>query len=101
MTDPLAKMVRDYVPKEEKWEIYTKLICGKGFLGTSKKVSGVFVSFNNEFLKGIPDKYKLKHFKSGQTFVIGFANLQEDKSWEVYLQDFKLVLGPRQAKLVS
>jgi hypothetical protein len=92
-------MLKNYEPNK-KWEDYTRLICGKGFLGTSKKTSGVFVSFSEKLKEIIPSKYWIT--RSNQAFLIGFTTRQQNGSWEIQLDDdLKFNLTEKQVTLVS
>lgn len=96
-----ANMLANYQPNPEKWENYTKFICGERFISSPKNVTGVFVSQNPELLSEIPSKLLCRGRSLGAgPAIVGFATLNQD-GWEVDLGDLTFSLNKNQIRCVE
>ena len=108
LTKDFAKMVGNYQPPADKWEVYTELVCGKEFFASTKPAAGVFISYDPEFLSNIPSEFiragiKNPHkiVQSDMPFVVGIANQGRDKTWVIDLGEFEFTLSQEQVDLIG
>jgi len=92
----------------DKWEIYTAVICGEQFFASTKKATGVFISYDKEFMENIPKKfwrrgrdYPAKLEQTDLPFIVGIVNPGKDDTWEVDLGEFQFILKHDQATLIG
>jgi hypothetical protein len=106
LTKPLAKMLEKYIPSKA-WEDHTSLICGEGFVSTSKKFMGVFISCNSYLLNDIPKQYWLNYtYKANKSeqnraLIVGFARLTSNNLWKIQVGDFEFSLSQKQINIIS
>lgn len=90
-----ANFIANYKPSPEKWENYTRVICGNQFVSFSKKIEAVFISSDPELIQTVPTNFLKQSPQFPEQFLIGFANQQENQ-WEIDLLDQKLTLNASQ-----
>lgn len=103
-----ARMVSNYQPPPDKWEVYTSLICGESFFASTNKATGVFISYDPQFLSNIPRQFwrtgikkPNKMVRSDMPFVIGIANPKTNTTWDIDLGEFQFSLNQDQIALIG
>lgn len=97
--DVFADFIAAYKPIE-KWENHTQILCGNQFLSYPKKVDAIFTSADEKLLKSIPQQYIRKSPKFDTQFIIGFANLIDNK-WDIDLIGLQFTLNSRQVVVLE